>query len=147
MNDGEMQGVRPNPYDRILQLIRSDIMRAAQKYIVAGGICALVDWGLFALFLYVLDLHYVLSGGVSFLLATALNYVLSVHFVFGASRRGARSAMALVYFVSAVGLAINLCVLSVGVDILGLHPMLMKMAASAIALFWNFLARYFYIFR
>jgi len=126
---------------------RSDFGRAARRYLFVGGASAVADWALFALMLYGFDLHYIIAGTISFILATALNYFLSVRFVFGASRRGARNAMILVYVVSTVGIAINIVVLSVGVDILDFHPMLAKVAASAIAVFWNFLARYFYIFK
>lgn len=125
----------------------SDFGRAARRYLLVGGASAVADWVLFGLMLYGLDLHYIAAATISFILATALNYYLSVRFVFGASRRGARNAMMLVYVVSTVGIAINIAVLSVGVDILDLHPMLAKIAASVVAVFWNFLARYFYIFK
>lgn len=127
--------------------LRGRFMRSALKYLLAGGACALLDWALFAVFLYVFDIHYILAGTLSFVLATAVNYALSVRFVFGSSRRGARRALLLVYAVSAVGIAITLVVLSIGIDTLGLHPMLAKMLASAAAVLWNFLTRYFYIFR
>lgn len=138
---------RTRPMPRLRAVLRSDISRAAQKYLLAGGFCALLDWGLFALFLYGFGLHYIAAGTISFLLATGVNYFVSVRFVFGASRRGARQALALVYLVSAVGISINIGVLTVGVDMLGIHPMVTKVAASGVAVLWNFLARYFYIFK
>ena len=147
MTEPQIQGLRQGPIARLGQLARSDIMRAAQKYVLAGGTCSLVDWGLFAFLLYVAELHYILCGAISFVLATALNYVLSVRFVFGASRRGARSAVALIYMVSTIGLGINIVILTIGVDLLGLHPMLTKILASGATLFWNFLVRYLYIFK
>ena len=131
----------------IKALYSSDFARAARRYLFVGGASAVADWVLFALMLYGFDLHYIVAGTISFILATALNYFLSVRFVFGASRRGARNAVILVYAVSSVGIAINLAVLSIGVDILGIHPLLAKVAASGMAVFWNFLARYFYIFK
>ena len=127
--------------------LASDLGRAGQKYLVVGGLSALADWALFALLLYGFELHYIVAATISFVIATALNYVMSVRFVFGASRRGARNAMMLVYAVSAVGIVINLAVLSAGVDVFGLHPLVAKVIASSMAVFWNFLARYFYIFR
>ena len=142
-----MPGTKAGPLDKLLALYGSDLVRSARKYLVAGGLSALADWALFALFLYQFGMHPLGAGALSFVLATFLNYMLSVHLVFGASPRGARAALTLVFAVSAVGLVINLSVLSVGVDVLGLHPMLAKMSASAAALLWNFTTRYFYIFK
>lgn len=132
---------------RLFELYASDLMRSARRYLVAGGLSAIADWALFALFLYQFGLAPVAAGALSFVLATVLNYLLSVHIVFGASPRGARTALTLVFAVSAVGMAINLTVLSVAVDFLGLHPMFAKISASGAALLWNFATRYFYIFR
>ena len=125
----------------------SDFGRAAKRYLVVGGVSALADWSVFAVMLYGLELHYIAAGTISFILATGLNYYLSVRFVFGAGSRGPRQAMVLVYMVSTVGIAINLGILTVGIDVLELHPLVAKFFATGVAVFWNFLARYFYIFK
>lgn len=143
----DIEAVARPSLSKLRILLATDLMRSARRYFLAGGFCALLDWGLFALFLYVLTVHYIAAGALSFVIATGVNYVVSAYFVFGASRRGARQAIVLVYAVSAVGIAINLAVLTVSIDLLGLHPMLAKMIASGIAVVWNFLTRYFYIFR
>lgn len=127
--------------------LASDFGRAAKRYLVVGGLSALADWTIFAAMLYGFDLHYIAAGTISFILATGLNYYLSVRFVFGASSRGPRNAVMLVYAVSAVGIAINLGVLAIGINYMELHPLLSKVIASGMAVFWNFLARYFYIFK
>ena len=127
--------------------LASDFGRAAKRYLVVGGVSALADWSVFAVMLYGLELHYIAAGTISFILATGLNYYLSVRFVFGAGSRGPRQAMVLVYMVSTVGIAINLSVLTVGIDVLELHPLVAKFFATGVAVFWNFLARYFYIFK
>ena len=142
---------RPSTENRQLSKVRliweAEIFRAAQKYLVAGGACALVDWGLFALCFYVLEMHYFLSGAISFIVATAMNYFVSVRFVFGAGRRSARHAVVLTYFVSMIRIALNLSILTIGVDVLTLEPIVAKIAASGIVVGWNFLMRYFYVFR
>lgn len=131
----------------IATFLASDLGRAAKRYLVVGGVSALVDWTIFAAMLYGFDLHYIAAGTISFILATGLNYYLSVRFVFGAGSRGPRQAMVLVYIVSTVGIVINLGVLSVGIDVLEQHPLVSKFFATGVAVFWNFLARYFYIFK
>jgi putative flippase GtrA len=127
--------------------LASDFGRAARLYFVVGGVSALADWVIFAGMLYGLELHYIVAGMMSFILATGLNYYLSVRFVFGAGSRGPRQAMILVYIASTVGIVINLGVLTIGIDILGQHPLVSKIFATGVAFFWNFLARYLYIFK
>ena len=132
---------------RIAAFLASNFGLAAKRYLVVGGASAATDWAIFAAMLYGFDLHYIAAGTISFVLATALNYYLSVRFVFGAGSRGPRQAMLLVYLVSMVGIAINLSVLTVGIDILEMHPLVAKFFATGVAVFWNFLARYFYVFK
>lgn len=127
-------------------LLHSHIARSARKYFVAGGLCTIVDWGVFAALLYELHIHYLICGTISFLLATALNYFLSVRYVFGTARHSASRTVALIYIASAVGLAFNLGILSICIATFGLNAMLAKIIATGIVFAWNFSARYFYVF-
>lgn len=127
--------------------LTSNLGRAARRYLLVGGASAAADWGLFALFLYGFDLHYLASGAISFILATGINYYLSVRFVFGSGSRGTGNAVFLVYAASAIGLVINLGVLTIGIDFLDFHPLVAKFFATGVAVFWNFCIRYFYIFK
>lgn len=128
------------------RLPRSPVLHAMSRYVVVGSTATLVDWLLFALFLYVLDWHYMLAGGISFILATLLNYLLSVKWVFVGGRHSRRKEVTLIYVASGVGLLINLAVLYSLVEWLALHVFLAKVLASTSAFLWNFSARYFWIF-
>lgn len=130
----------------IKALYSSDFGRAARRYLLVGGLSALADWSIFALMLYGLDLHYILAAAISFVLATGLNYYLSVRFVFGNGRRKRNQRIFLLYMVSVIGVAFNLGLLTVGIDILSLHPMLSKVLATCSVLGWNFTARYYFVF-
>lgn len=127
--------------------MKSDVIRAAQKYLVVGGLSALVDWGFFALFLYVFGFHYLIAGVISFTLATAANYFLSVRFVFGVGRRKRTERIFLLYVVSLVGIGFNLGMLTVGIDILHTHEMVSKIMATGMAFGWNFAGRYYFVFK
>ena len=127
-------------------LLAANFVRKFRLYFAAGGICALLDWALFALFLYGAELHYLISGTISFVIATGLNYVLSVKYVFEMGRRSRGEQIVLVYFASAVGILINLVVLGGLIEFVGLHPLVAKMIGTASAFGWNFGARYFWIF-
>jgi putative flippase GtrA len=132
---------------RAREFLKTDVAQAAQKYIVVGGISALIDWGFFALFLYVFELHYLMAGTVSFILATGANYFLSVRFVFGSGRRKRAERIILLYVVSLVGIGFNLGMLTVGIDIIHTHEMVSKVMATGMALGWNFAARYYFVFK
>ena len=127
--------------------LKTDVVQAAQKYVVVGGLSALVDWGFFALFLYGFELHYLIAGTNSFILATGANYFLSVRFVFGTGRRKRAERIFLLYVVSLVGIGLNLGMLTVGIDILHTHEMVSKIMATGMALGWNFAARYYFVFQ
>ncbi len=130
----------------LISLLEADFVRKFWLYFTVGGICALLDWALFALFLYGADLHYLISATISFVIATGVNYVLSVKYVFERGRRSQGEQFVLVYFASGVGILINLAVLSGLIEFVGLHPMVAKLASTASAFGWNFAARYYWIF-
>ena len=127
--------------------MNSDFGRAALKYLLVGGVSALLEWALFALGLYGFGFHYLLSGTISFVLATAANYFLSIRFVFGTGRRSRRQRIILLYAVSSAGIVINLGFLTIGVDLLEIHPMLAKVFATGLVFGWNFALRYFLVFQ
>ena len=127
-------------------LLETDFVRKFWLYFAVGGTCAAMDWALFALFLYGADLYYLLSATISFVIATGVNYVLSVRYVFEIGRRSRRELIVLVYIASGVGILINLAVLSGLIEVVGLHPMLAKVVGTGSAFGWNFASRYFWIF-
>ncbi len=118
------------------------------RYFFVGGAAAVVDIGIFFLFAKLAGYDYLLVGCVGFLLATAVNYSLSVKHVFESGVRFTkRKEIILVYAVSLVGLAINQLVLYVIISHMENELMLAKLAATAILFAWNFFARNFIIFR
>ena len=138
--------MKPLP-PKLHEILRSDVMRAGQKYLLVGGASALTDWALFAFILYALEFHYLLAGALSFTIVTAANYYMSAKFVFGTGRRSLRQRVTLLYVVSIVGLFFNLGLLTLGIDLLELHPMVAKILATGIVFGWNFSLRYYFIFQ
>ena len=131
----------------IRQIWKSDVSIAAKKYFFVGGISALIEWVTFAVFLFWMDQHYLIGGACSFIFATAANYFLSVRYVFGTGRRPVGQRIFLLYLVSVIGIAFNLGVLAIGVDILDMHAMAAKVIATGAVFGWNFAARYFFVFQ
>lgn len=118
------------------------------RYFFVGGAAAAVDIGIFFVFAKLAGCDYLLVGCIGFLVATAVNYALSVKHVFRSGIRYSKGKeIALVYLVSMVGLAINQLVLYLLIDKMGSEIMLAKLAATGVVFFWNFSARHFIVFR
>ena len=125
-------------------------------YLFVGGTAALVEWGLFYIFL-----HYLLAGlglGITSLsmLCTSLAFCLSTlyHFFLGnvlvfdsGSRYDRGKELTLVFAVSIMGLVFNLLLMYIFVSLLGWEPMLSKVLTSCIVVVWNYLSRKKWIFR
>lgn len=118
------------------------------KYFFVGGAAALCDWGFYWLLINIFSLHYAVAAALSFLIATLVNYLLSLKWVFINSSRFKRGTeMGLVFMVSAVGLLINQVTLVFLIEVIMLHYMLSKVIATGLVFFWNFYLRKYYIFK
>ena len=118
------------------------------KYSMIGGASALVDWGFFYVFAIILDIHYILSGTISFTLATLFNYFIGITFLFDSTTRFTKqNEMLLVFLISLIGLAINLFFLFLFSSWLLFSLMGSKILASFFTLVWNFSMRNYYVFK
>ena len=118
------------------------------RYFFVGGCAATVDFVLFALLTRAAGVSWFWAGVVGFTVATMVNYVLSVQHVFTSGVRFSRMGeIALVFLVSAIGLAINQAVLGVLIEGAGWNSLLAKVVATGSVFFWNFGLRHSYIFR
>lgn len=121
--------------------------RLLARYFVVGGVSACVDIGLFLAFAQGLGLPYLRVAAASFIIATLVNYFLSVRFVFASGQRFARRwEIVMVYLVSGVGLALNQAILFLCVEMVHLGLLLSKLTATGTVFFWNYLARRFFVF-
>ncbi len=125
-------------------------------YLFVGGTAALVEWGLFYIFI-----TYVLNGiGLSltavtmlgtcmaFCLSTLYHYFLGNILVFNSGSKYKRGKeLSLVFLVSIMGLAFNLLFMYIFVSLMGWNPMASKVLTSCIVVVWNYLSRKKWIFR
>jgi putative flippase GtrA len=112
-----------------------------------GGVAACVDIGLFMLFARYLGLPYQPVAAATFTIATLVNYVLSVRYVFvSGARFGRKSEIVLVYVVSAVGLGLNALMLWGAVELARVSLLVAKLLATGTVFFWNYFARRHLVF-
>jgi len=117
------------------------------RYFFVGSAAALVDIGLFAVFARLLGYNYLIVAACTFVVATGVNYGLSVRRVFESRVRFSRPyEIALVFAVSAIGLAINQGVLFAAVS-LGNELIISKVLATGIVFGWNYFARANFVFK
>jgi putative flippase GtrA len=118
------------------------------RYFFVGGTAALVDWGLFGVFAILLGLPWFPVALVSFLVATYVNYVLSVRIVFRSGARfSTRHEVAMVFAASAAGLLVNQAMLWILIEREHWNMLLGKIQATGVVFLWNYAIRRFYIFR
>ncbi len=118
------------------------------KYFFVGGIAALVDFLIFALFVKILKLPWFISGVTGFVLATLVNYLLSIKHVFASGARFKKhKEIILIFFVIFIGLIVNQLILWQCIDFLLLDTLIAKVTATGIVFFWNYAARNHFIFK
>lgn len=118
------------------------------RYFAVGGIASCVDWGLFWLFAVRMEWPYLWVAAGSFVIATLVNYALSVRFVFVSGARFEKAAeVTAVFGASAVGLSLNQLLLYASQQFTTSSLMAGKIGATACVLLWNYSIRRFYIFK
>jgi putative flippase GtrA len=118
------------------------------RYFIVGGLAFLVDFSSLYLLTEFAGLHYLNSAAIAFLFGLAVNYSLSLLWVF--DRRTMKSAMVefLIFAViGIVGLGLNEAIMWVVREKIGFHYMGAKAVSAGIVLIWNFGARKFVLFR
>lgn len=122
-------------------------LRRVARYFVVGGVAACVDIGLFMLFAKGMGLPYLRVSAATFVVATLVNYLLSIRYVFvSGARFRRRYEVALVFLVSALGLALNQAILALSVEQLGTGLLVAKLLATGCVFFWNYFARRVFVF-
>lgn len=118
------------------------------RYVFVGGISFLVDAGVLWLFARA-GMHYLLAACFGFIAGLCCNFLLSRALVFRAQTP--RVGRALEFFgyalIGLIGLGLTEALLYFFTEIVHFHYMLSKVVASAVVLFWNFLARKLLLYR
>lgn len=118
------------------------------RYFFVGGIAAAIDISIFSVAVKVLEFDWFVVALYSFVIATAVNYMLSIRYVFESGVRFKRQAeVSLVFLVSGIGLVINQSVLWLLIEAVILDEVLSKLIATGSVFLWNYTARSLFIFK
>jgi putative flippase GtrA len=118
-------------------------------YFFVGLCAALVEWASFWVFNELLGRGIYVSTAAAFVLATFVNWVIGRKTVFKKAARDKKAGRdaAAVYFVSGIGLGLNMALMSLFVKVIGLYPLISKIISTGIVFQWNFASRRFIIYR
>ena len=112
------------------------------KFAAVGIISFAVDWLLLVLLVEGLRCDYLLATTVSFLASVALNYALSMRYVFDHRDDMSRKREFTIFAIlSAVGLGLNDVFMFVGVTMLNIAYQAMKVIATFCVTWYNFFSR------
>lgn len=111
------------------------------RYIFVGGTAFIIDFSIYSI-LVLIGIHYLISAIIAFIISVLANYILSTKWVFNQSSNiNKKLEFNLFIIISTIGLGFTEILLYVFTDFLTINPIISKIIASIIVLFWNFSAR------
>jgi putative flippase GtrA len=112
------------------------------KYFFVGGAAATIDISLFALLTNFFGFPWMPVSICTFLLATLINYLLSIKFVFESGVRHKKHIEIVgIFVISGLSLLVNQSVLYIAIEWLEWHLLISKIIATGSVFFWNYLGR------
>lgn len=107
------------------------------RYFIMAVIIVLIELATFQV-IYLVTKNYYLGTIVSFITGVVLNWVVGRLFVFGASHHHPLREFTMVLVASIVGLCIQIAVVFVVAQLLGIYPLIGKMLSIVFSFFWNY---------
>lgn len=126
---------------RITQVRR--LIAAFLKYLLAGGMGFIIDFGTLSFCYSVLKWHYLIAATLGFSAGLIFVYVSSNQWVFDARQMRDRRLLEFSIFliIGLIGLLLTNLLMWAFVEKIGLHALVAKLVTTAIVLLWNFGAR------
>lgn len=117
------------------------------RYFFVGGLAAFADFMIYAVLLKTGICAWFSAAVVGFVVATWINYQLSIRYVFESCTRFCkRHEILMVFAVSGIGLAVNQLCLYVLIERLELDVLIAKICATGIVFLWNYYGRKKFVF-
>ena len=130
------------------KLLNSQGVLQLFSYLIVGGIATVVEWVCFYILSYQTHIHYLLATTLAFVISTAANWLAGRLLTFrGAEKQPILQELAKIYAVSIIGLLLNLLLMYLFVQKVGLAKMVGKIIATVLVFAWNFVVRKFWIYR
>ncbi len=118
------------------------LMLQLVKFGGVGFLCFLIDFAILSLLTEAFKVNYLVSSAIAFSVSVVVNYVLSVVFVFDVDRQKNKKRNFILFVIfSVIGLVLTELIMKLGVDIISWDYRIVKIAATAIIMIYNFVTR------
>lgn len=112
------------------------------KFGIVGGIAFLIDYGIMVLCKEIIGLNVLLSAFFGFSISVIYNYIASVKWVFDINEEKDKKKNFIIFIIfSIIGLIITEIIMWIGTDIINISYLIVKIAATAIVMVFNFVTR------
>ncbi|MBB5182888.1 GtrA family protein [Catenisphaera adipataccumulans] len=112
------------------------------RFGIIGGIATVIDWSTLYVCTEYFGIYYLISGVISFTVATVFNYYASVKWVFHVDPNKSKKKTFTTFIVfSVIGLGINEFVMKYCVESFGIYYMYSRVIATAVTMVFNFITR------
>ena len=99
------------------------------------------------LFDVIFGIHYTFSTALAFAVSTFSNWGFGKLILFRQKSRNVAGEIFKIYLISVIGLLMNIAIMFVAIEKIGISDMISKIIATGIVFVWNFLIRKFWIYK
>jgi putative flippase GtrA len=118
------------------------------KYCIIGFIVTGMDFGILAVEVELLHIHYLVAAMVSYIITAIIHYLLCIKYVFTDTKQKQDwKALSIFVIIGIISLGIYELLMWIFVDLNNIHYLIAKIFATGITFSINFIARKFILFR
>ena len=111
------------------------------KFAIVGVVATFVDVGVLVVLKELLHIDVLVSSAISFCVSVAVNYILSMTFVFKSKNQNKLREIVIFVLLSVGGLCLNQLILWIGVTFTPVYYLIVKLFALVIVPVYNFITR------
>ena len=116
-------------------------------YLLVGAISTMIEWIFFYVLNSILNINYLLATSFAFIFSTFANWFLGRLLIFKSKNLYLLKEILKIYFVSLIGLCLNLVVMFFAIEKFNVKNIFAKILATSIVFVWNFCIRKYVIYK
>jgi len=117
------------------------VMLQIIKFGIVGAVAAVVDFGVLVILNELLHIGVLVSSAISFCISVAVNYILSMTFVFKSKNQDKIREFIIFVLLSVGGLCLNQLILWIGIKFTDVYYLIVKLFALVVVPVYNFITR------
>ncbi len=115
-------------------------------YLIVGGIATVVEWIAFYMLDSIASINYAISTTIAFIISTFANWAAGRLLMFKGDGKIVAELIK-IYLTSIAGLIMNLVIMWIAIEFIGIPNFISKVIATGIVFFWNFIIRKLFIYK